>query len=54
MILETKHSVRGGVVGPGDVGPRRLAVAFGKRCATVGFDINGARIADRIASRNSA
>jgi len=52
MTLETKNSVCSSVVGPGEVGSRP-AVALDKRGTTVGFEINAARIAERIARRSS-
>ena len=46
------HSIRIGVVGLGYVG-LPLAVEFGKRYATVGFDINQARVAELIGGTDS-
>ena len=54
MTLDVNlHNARLGVVGLGYVG-LPLAVEFGKRYPTVGFDINAARIAELRAGRDSS
>ncbi|WP_295393404.1 Vi polysaccharide biosynthesis UDP-N-acetylglucosamine C-6 dehydrogenase TviB [uncultured Thiodictyon sp.] len=47
------NNVRVGVVGLGYVG-LPLAVEFGKRYPTIGFDINGERVAELLAGRDSS